>query len=193
MVLGRLGKRRVAMNNRFQPKRSEVWFAWQPWFTNDKTRVETYPDGKTGMAHIPVTEHPALLLARGDTRGHGWLVCYFSTKADTSVNHPQKEPLGDVLERGKASYFENTAPQYCPEYFIKRPYQHNGKPLTVDPNLLRLIYSKSTCAMKIRVGQDDENQLAEIIRNWFECITRERILANPSPESVMDDAIGEGE
>lgn len=185
------------------PAPGEVWNAWQPWYTHeasviieksDSSKCGIYcPPEAHGVAVIPVNRHPALILAQGDGRKHGWLVCYFSTKKDSKTSDLERVKLGNVIAENITSYFFNTAPQYCPETFLNYPILTNESTRFEAPPQLRiLVCTHFTYAMRLPKGQDESLRISDLLDLWFQQSSKKSEHTNPSPESVMDAAIGEG-
>lgn len=189
------------------PVPGEVWWAWQPWFThstaeiiekNDSSKRGVYcPPEAGGVAVVPVNRHPALILARGDEHELGWLVCYFSTKPDSSKKHVSKiEVPWDAFNRESKNFLCVTAPQYCPNLFLKnqnRLVDKDNRFVKADPELRKFVNSAMTFAMNVCPRTDKGLMLADVLNGWFNSLSQERKLSDSSPEDSLDNASNEEE
>lgn len=190
----------------------EVWYAWQPFFTHDKAIVHEkgahdnrgidIPRDVDGVAVVPVNRHPALILARGDERELGWLVCYFSTKPDSSKKHiPKTAVPWDAFNRDKSNYFCVSAPQYCPNLFFKkqnRLVDRDYRFVKADQQLRKFVNDAMTFAMNVCPRTDKGLMLADILNDWFNSLSQEPKPSDCShkelpPEYHLDNLSNEEE
>lgn len=104
----------------------EVWWAYHPWLSRvefwnrDGSKVVTrslYRD-KPSHVHISCKPHPALILAPGDEKGRGYLVCYLSGQSFPDDEIPRRQLKGFKISDTKDTYVFCMAPCYCDSDFI---------------------------------------------------------------------------
>lgn len=166
------------------PSSGEVWFAWQLMFGDDRTAIKADPcTHKWGTATVPVVEHPALLLTRGDERALGYLVCFFSTKGQ----HFDNVHLGPVLN-DRDSYLINTAPVYCHRKLLCDPmHDATGETITADPVLTGAIVQHMTLATHTHDGACSGNAIVELVSRWFHGLRAG--ISTDSPDSDVDTVL----
>jgi hypothetical protein len=115
------------MNDQRPVKRpGEVWWAYHPWlnrvefWNKDGSKVTTrilFRD-RPSHVHIECKPHPALILAPGDEKGRGYLVCYLSGHCSPEDEIPRRPLKGVRITDAKDSYAFSLAPCYCDDEFI---------------------------------------------------------------------------
>jgi len=141
----------------------EVWMAYHPWLSRvefwnkDGSKVTTrslYYD-KPSHVHIECKKHPALILAPGDEKRRGYLVCYLSGQSYPDDQIPRR-PLNGVTittdEFGEPtrSFAFSLAPCYCDDEFI-----WGQKPIgTVDLGALEMVKGILKRACQLHSAQD---------------------------------------
>jgi len=132
------------MNDQRLVKRpGEVWWAVHPWLSRvefwnkDGSKVTTrdLSLARPSHVHIECKPHPALILAPGDEKGRGYLVCYLSGQCCPDDEIPRIPLKGVRINDAKDSYAFSLAPCYCDDEFIwgSRPI------ITMDVGALEMV------------------------------------------------------
>jgi hypothetical protein len=152
------------MNNGRPLKRpGEVWWAYHPWLSRvefwnkDGTKVTTrsLKHDRPSHVHIECKPHPALILAPGDEKGRGYLVCYLSRQSSPHDEIPRRPLKGVTITKDAtgepiSSFVFSLAPCYCDDGFI-----WNNKPIrTVDIGALEMVKGILKRACRLQSEQD---------------------------------------
>jgi hypothetical protein len=120
------------MNDQSPVKRpGEVWWAYHPWLSRvefwnkngSKVTTRSLHYDNPSHVHIECKKHPALILAPGDEKGRGYLVCYLSGQSDPDDPIPRRPLNGVTITTDKfgkpiPSFVFSLAPCYCDDEFI---------------------------------------------------------------------------
>lgn len=148
------------MNNKGPIKRpGEVWWAYHPWLSRveflnkDGSKVSTrdlFRD-RPSHVHIECKPHPALILAPGDEKCRGYLVCYFSSHSSPNDEIPRRPLKGvRIANNDNDSCAFSLAPCYCDDEFI-----WGSKPIrTADGGTFELVKGILKRACQVQSTQD---------------------------------------
>jgi hypothetical protein len=138
----------------------EVWWAYHPWLSRvefwnkdgSKVTTRSMQHDKPSHVHIACKPHPALILAPGDEKGRGYLVCYLSGQSLHEDEIPRRLLKGVRLNDVKDTYAFSMAPCYCDGDFIwgSHPLQ------TADRGMLELVKGILKRSCRLMGGQSWE-------------------------------------